>query len=184
MVIDFYLGKASVKNNGKWGFIDKTGKVIVPLQFDLVGYFNEGLAYVKVNEKYGFINEYGSMVITPTFDDAVSFENGFAMVWLDGKKSIINKKGEYTDGQRGAVIFYVTNPSDLPLRITMNNVSKKVEEYYIESEKNLKCYDNRGITFQLPAGIYSYKATNGKGISKSYEGKIRVGECVLQVLYF
>ena len=32
----------------KYGFIDKSGKVVIELQFDDAGYFSEGLAKVRM----------------------------------------------------------------------------------------------------------------------------------------
>ena len=37
------------------GYIDKTGKVVVPAQFDEVGCIFEGMINVKKNDKWGFI---------------------------------------------------------------------------------------------------------------------------------
>ena len=54
----FYDGLSCVKQNGKYGFIDKKGKVVVPFQFDDTAYsFSDGLAYVKQDGKYGFIDK-------------------------------------------------------------------------------------------------------------------------------
>ena len=39
-------GLAPVKQNGKWGYIDKTGKTVIPFQYDIAGLFNEGFALV------------------------------------------------------------------------------------------------------------------------------------------
>lgn len=39
-------GLAPVKQNGKWGYIDKTGKTVIPFQYDIAGLFNEGYAIV------------------------------------------------------------------------------------------------------------------------------------------
>ncbi len=36
---------------GKWGFIDKTGKVVIPLKYDGVGDFNEGKVDVLLDGK-------------------------------------------------------------------------------------------------------------------------------------
>lgn len=72
----FSEGLASVKVNGKYGFINKKGKVVIPHEFDDAGFFSEGLADVKINGKYGFINKKGKIVILPEFD----------YVWLSFKE--------------------------------------------------------------------------------------------------
>ena len=59
-VSGFSEGLCGVKKDGKWGFIDKTGKEVVPVGlYDDVGSFNDGLCKVGKDEKYGFINRKG-----------------------------------------------------------------------------------------------------------------------------
>ncbi|RLI97118.1 MAG: hypothetical protein DRO96_01495 [Candidatus Aenigmatarchaeota archaeon] len=53
---------ARVEKNGKWGFIDKKGKVVIPLEYDDAGSFSEGLAWVKKNRKLGFVDKKGNVV--------------------------------------------------------------------------------------------------------------------------
>ena len=57
-----------VVQNGKWGFIDKTGKIVINPQFDEVDYFGfiEGLCGVKIGDKRGFIDKTGKYVWNPT----------------------------------------------------------------------------------------------------------------------
>ncbi len=42
-----------VIQNGKWGLIDKTGKIVINPQFDDICYFNEDKIAVKINGKWG-----------------------------------------------------------------------------------------------------------------------------------
>ena len=42
----FNEGLAAVEKNGKWGYIDETGAVVIPFRFDTAGNFSEGLALV------------------------------------------------------------------------------------------------------------------------------------------
>ena len=44
--LDFNEGLAPIEKDGKWGFIDKNGKVVIEPQFGEVGQFSEGLASV------------------------------------------------------------------------------------------------------------------------------------------
>lgn len=75
--------------DGKYGFIDKTGKVIIKPQLDLAHEFSEGLSCVCVGpgcsgggkRKYGFIDTTGQYVVNPQFDSASDFSEGLA--WVD-----------------------------------------------------------------------------------------------------
>src|ERR1700704_3111972 len=54
-----------VEKDGKFGFIDRTGKIVIPLQFDSANDFHEGLALVTSNHKTMFIDMTGKTVVTP-----------------------------------------------------------------------------------------------------------------------
>ena len=69
-----------VEEDSKCGFIDRTGKVVIPLQFDSANEFHEGLALVTSNGKTMFIDTTGKIVITPRFDIVNSFSEGLAAV--------------------------------------------------------------------------------------------------------
>lgn len=46
----FGEGLAAVKQNGKWGYVDETGKLVIPCKYDLAYGFNEGYALVATIE--------------------------------------------------------------------------------------------------------------------------------------
>jgi len=62
-------GITKVCLNGKWGFIDKTGREITKIKYDYVFFFSEGMARVLLNGKWGFINESGEEVIPVIYLD-------------------------------------------------------------------------------------------------------------------
>ena len=78
---EFYEGIAIVGKNDKYGFIDKTGKEIIPLKYDKVQYFSEGLAAVKIGGKWGYIDKNDKMVIPPKYSEAEYFLDGVARVF-------------------------------------------------------------------------------------------------------
>ncbi len=51
----FSEGLAKVMINGKYGYIDKTVKMVIKHQFDAAWDFSEGLAPVMIDGKWGFI---------------------------------------------------------------------------------------------------------------------------------
>ena len=81
-------------DDGKYGFKNSTGKVVVEAKYDNAYDFHEGLALVELNGKWGFINTEGKEVIPLKYDWAMSFENGKAKVELNGEYFYINTKGE------------------------------------------------------------------------------------------
>ena len=83
-----------IMQNGKWGYIDKSGKVVVNAQFEQAMPFSEGLAMVMVSgRKIGFIDNTGQFVVNPQYVNAGrKFSNGLALVGIekqvDGKNVI------------------------------------------------------------------------------------------------
>lgn len=81
---------AAVCKNGKWGFIDTEGNVVIDYQFENAKSFSNGLAAVCRNGKWGFINSDGKLAIDYIFDDAFAFNKyGTAQVYTsEGYKLI------------------------------------------------------------------------------------------------
>ena len=75
-------GLYRILENGKYGYMDRTGHTVIRPQFDDALDFSEGLAMVRIGNKAGFISTTGKIVITPQFDDAQSFVYGRAAVKL------------------------------------------------------------------------------------------------------
>lgn len=71
----FSEGLASVKLNGKWGFVDTKGKEVITLQYEEAKYFEEGYAAVKQNGKWGIINKENSVIVGFMYDDIVWIKN-------------------------------------------------------------------------------------------------------------
>lgn len=76
------------------GFIDKTGKLVIPDKFEGCRPFSEGLAAVRLEEKWGFIDLNGNLKIPATFDDAEPFHDGFAAVRTKSKYGFIDASGK------------------------------------------------------------------------------------------
>jgi hypothetical protein len=66
-----------VMDHDRGGFIDRTGKVIIPLCFDKVGDFSDGLARFERDGSWGYIDTSGSVVIEPKFPWAEEFSEAW-----------------------------------------------------------------------------------------------------------
>jgi hypothetical protein len=77
----FQEGLASVSINDKWGFIDKQGTIVVPIEYEsssIYPEFSEGLADVTKDKKNCYINRRGDVVILTDADSTVGFSEGLA----------------------------------------------------------------------------------------------------------
>lgn len=84
----------SIEHNGKCGYIDKTGSIIIIPQFDTCWHFSEGFAGVIIGGKLGFIDETGRFISEPQFNyDLVYFSEGFATVRSGDPRKGKEKRG-------------------------------------------------------------------------------------------
>jgi hypothetical protein len=79
-VDDLGLIRAS-KLSGE-GFIDKTGKIMVPLTYARLFPFTENLAIFEAKEPgyFGLINSTGSIIVKPLYTEIREFKNSMAMI--------------------------------------------------------------------------------------------------------
>ncbi|MHC4592358.1 MAG: WG repeat-containing protein, partial [Planctomycetota bacterium] len=56
-----------VAGGPRYGYIDKTGQVVIEPRFMSAGDFSEGLANVKIRGRYGYIDKTGEVVIKPDY---------------------------------------------------------------------------------------------------------------------
>ena len=68
----------------KWGYMDRTGKVVIKPQFDTAESFSCGLAVVKVESSYRYINAAGDFAFGGKFERAVGYSEGTASVLIRG----------------------------------------------------------------------------------------------------
>ncbi|WP_375492617.1 WG repeat-containing protein [uncultured Nostoc sp.] len=102
----------------KYGFIDKNGKEVIPVQFDINGSsldlgniwadinfgeistsgvygFSEGLAMVEIGGKIGYIDRTAKIIINPQFENGRQFIDGLAPVKIGKKWGYIQKDGKF-----------------------------------------------------------------------------------------
>lgn len=88
---DFSEGLAPVSVEAKgWGFIDKTGALVIAPRFESALRFSDGLAAVVLEGKWGFIDKHGVMVIPYQFPRWVAeFSEGVAVVQRDDDEFLL-----------------------------------------------------------------------------------------------
>lgn len=78
-------GYAAFEKNGKWGFVDDKGKVVIEPKFDAAKSFSNGLAGVKKGKTWSFIDTKGDIVIEGQFEDVDYMnEEGICFVKSEG----------------------------------------------------------------------------------------------------
>ncbi|MBO7081018.1 MAG: WG repeat-containing protein [Neisseriaceae bacterium] len=88
------------KNNKKYGYVNLSGKIIIPIEHSTLSYFSEGLVRASdpTNDKFiGYLDKTGKVVIPYEYNnnnnDDKDFTNGVAQVCQD-TCFYINKQGK------------------------------------------------------------------------------------------
>ncbi|HOW52736.1 MAG TPA: WG repeat-containing protein [bacterium] len=91
----FTSGLAAVKTvESKYGFIDKTGKWVIPPEYDDAGFFDGEIAPVKKGEKWGYVDIRNKIVIDFQYDLAFGFNGFLAQAMIGDKHQVIDKTGK------------------------------------------------------------------------------------------
>jgi hypothetical protein len=77
---NFSEGLAPVQIGELWGFIDKSGSVVISAKFQDAEPYSSGLARVQEHSLYGYADKSGVIVVPAQYKYAESFSDGFA--WL------------------------------------------------------------------------------------------------------
>ena len=125
-VNDFCNGFALVQKNKKFGYIDFSGKMVIPLDYSSgKNMGNNGLIAVKKEKFWGFINKENKIIIDFKFLDAESFSEDVAVVSYDKKKyffidergySLFNQKFDFCASFSEGVATVGTRLSTTSLR--------------------------------------------------------------------
>ena len=97
-IAPFFEGKAEVKKENKSGFIDTSGRLIIPLIYSSAWSFHNDRCAVEIDGKWGFIDGSGKMVIPAVY------HNSYGFTHYQGEDYAIVDTGDYRTGILQGVI--------------------------------------------------------------------------------
>lgn len=105
VIFSYSDGLAKSQKDGKVGYLDTTGAVVIPYQYDTTSLnFSEGLAYVENGTQRGYIDTTGKMVLDMSgYDYAGSFCDGYALAQKGEKSYYVDMSGNVSKGYDNAV---------------------------------------------------------------------------------
>lgn len=86
----FFNGFAAIKMLNGFGFVNRTGVIVVQPQFEDVGGFTGKLSYFKLLGKFGYIDTTGVVHVKQIFDQISSFNHHLDKIELNGKYGLID----------------------------------------------------------------------------------------------
>ena len=97
----------AIRYQGKYGYIDSTGKLLIEPKYDMVDgarrggaatvddLFADGMMAVRIGHLWGYIDRPQKLVIPPRFGDAERFHGGLAVVRVGDKYGVIDRQGRF-----------------------------------------------------------------------------------------
>jgi len=84
---------ALARLDGKYGYINRDGEMVIDNQYLDAGSFSDDVAAVMKDDKWGFIDRTGEWVVSPVYNRVKRFDSGIAVVLKDDKWIYIDKEG-------------------------------------------------------------------------------------------
>lgn len=97
----FSDGLAAFKSNEKWGYVDSTGRTVIPFEYDAIPNYSaiggentpyesfEGYVTLKKDNKFGVCDSKGTVVVPFVYDGATPVVNGMLYVKTNGKWGVL-----------------------------------------------------------------------------------------------
>lgn len=86
-----------VKKNGKYGYTNKNGDIIIPTEYDggAISFFYNKIITVKKNDKWGLVDEKNKIVLPLEYDALDNMVYGICGVKKNEKIAFVNKTGKF-----------------------------------------------------------------------------------------
>lgn len=121
----------------KFGYMDKSGNMVIPFSYDDADDFENGLARVKVDTKFGVINTSGAFVLQPGYSNIGRFLEGKAVIDKNGTFGYANTEGkiiiepkfeqafDFSEGLAGVIVDgkygYINEKGELVIQPQFDN---------------------------------------------------------------
>ncbi len=158
----------TAKDSDYVGFIDTSGKYLIPPVYDEATIFKEGLAVVSKNDSVFFINKENQNVFNAFYNDAFTFVNGNAPVNINTQWFLINRQG-----QRSAGPFEdLSEQSENIYIVKVNNKYGAMDVYgnsIIPAQYDRLGDFKNGFAYYLNNGLYGFVNKNGLASKANYQ---------------
>jgi hypothetical protein len=169
---NFNEGLIIVSNsNDKIGLLNTKGKLVVPMEYDRITGFSDGLTSVSKDGKWGYMDKNDKVIIPLKYNDATPFENGLAIVILDEKSYLIDKTGKILNKEpfhaaqtfKGGAIAQ----SDNEKWALVDKTGKLVTAYkYAKFASEYAFEEGRVLTYSLDDKTYGLIGFDGKELTQ------------------
>ncbi|WP_315858755.1 WG repeat-containing protein [Rhizobium leguminosarum] len=122
VALPFSEGLAAVRSEGKFGYINSSGDMVIAPMFDLARAFRKGHAEVVAGDKAGIIDRTGKLVLPPNYARAIPFAADAALVRPG--KAIVPESFGFPRFMIGELLFERDDPRYLLVDLLSGKILK------------------------------------------------------------
>lgn len=127
-------GLAAVTYEGKWGFVNTKGEIVVPFEYDDVTSFSNGKAAVLMDGYWGYVDTSGEMIVLPEFEQAGAFYK------LNGRPIALAKEGDMPPIEEDDDEEFMDEEAVVVDEVNENEEEEEYEEEEYEAEEETEVY--------------------------------------------
>jgi serine/threonine protein kinase len=193
-VTPFYGNLLNVEQDGKWGMVDDSGKIVHEPQWDdepiltSPGLFNYSpdFAYIQRSGKFGLIHRSGKVISQPQWEDCYGVSEGLAAVVRNGKWGFIDTNGTvvidlvwttarpFSDGlaavSRDGKAGYIDKTGTVVIPLEWDTALPFTEELAAVKRGEKTGYINKPGKVVIPVGMDD-KGIFGEGLAPARRGE-------------
>lgn len=161
-----------------YGLLNQSGKLVVPILYDQITPFKNGIATIKKYAKYGFIDEQGKVIVAPMYDKVGEPTEGLIPVFVSEEKvwSYIDYQGktiikgnffeaaEFFQGHAIVSIAYKSGGKTDKVSALIDKTGKF--QFVSSTDKNLK-YHTKGFRV-IESMIIEGTGNNAKSVQSMF----------------
>ncbi len=198
---DFRNGMARVRNEWKYGYINKIGIPVIPLMYDLLTRPSEGIITYMKGKEVGILNAKGSRLTSEKY-----FPRGLRKVYLNGRYGFVNPAGDIVvpikyerienlaedfftflyKGKEGILVPY-TNKIIVPSGVYDEIMELKYDFFYVKRNGKMGLIDTAGNVVVAPEDydtIYDFTGRIAKVCKEEKYGVLnREGVLIVPAIY-
>lgn len=85
---------ATVRRGDRWGLIERTGGVLLPLSYEAISFYSDKALMVKKDGKFGLVSVTGQELVAPQYENIGRFRRGYATFQSGGKWGALDNLGK------------------------------------------------------------------------------------------
>lgn len=160
----FNSGRARCRSqDGMYGYMDATGKRIIPPTFDAADDFSDGVAIVSKNGYYGLIDTLGNFLIESEYRFLFDLGDGFFKVTdTIGNSGVVNAKGDIIIPLQYGDVFHLQKNYFMVENEFMSGCFDITGKQIFPTESEVQIFFVSGQSLVASKGYYGLIDTTGK----------------------